>query len=119
MAGFRQAAQALNEESLENCTVSGERLKGTIRLTEPRFVVFPVARAKGWSLTVDGKERQLQGANLAFMGLLLEAGEHEIQLIYRTPGLKAGALASAAAVLGWILLAVFAYRKKKRGALYE
>ena len=119
MAGFRQAAQALNEESLENCTVSGESLKGTIRLTEPRFVVFPVARAKGWSLTVDGRERQLQGANLAFMGLLLEAGEHEIQLIYRTPGLKAGALASAAAVLGWILLAVFAYRKKKRGALYE
>ena len=90
MDSFRQAAETLNEESLENCAVSAERLEGTIRLTAPKFIVFPVARANGWSLTVDGEKRKAEGANLAYMGLLLEAGEHEIQLIYRTPGLKAG-----------------------------
>ena len=48
------------------------------------------------------------------MGLLLEAGEHEIQLIYRTPGLKAGALASAAAILIWILLALVRRRRQRQ-----
>ena len=113
MDSFRQAAEMLNEESLENAVVSAERLEGTIRLTAPKFIVFPVARANGWSLTVDGEKRQTEGANLAYMGLLLEAGEHEIQLIYRTPGLKAGALASAAAILIWILLALVRRRRKR------
>ena len=114
MDSFRQAAEMLNEESLENAVVSAERLEGTIRLTAPKFIVFPVARANGWSLTVDGEKRKAEGANQAYMGLLLEAGEHEIQLIYRTPGLKAGALASAAAILIWILLALVRWRRQRQ-----
>jgi hypothetical protein len=38
----------------------------------------------------------------------------EIQLIYRTPGLKAGALASAAAILIWILLALVRRRRQRQ-----
>ena len=49
---------------------------------------------------------------MGFMGIVLEAGHNEIEFVYTTPGLKAGALVSLAGCVLWVLY-VFIGRKKK------
>ena len=42
-----------------------------------------------------------------YMGMELEAGEHEIELKYMTPGLKAGALCSLVGIILIISISIY------------
>ena len=59
---------------------------------------------------LEGKEAALLKANVMYMALPLTAGEHTIELSYRTPGLYAGVGIS----LAGIVLFVFLWRKRKK-----
>ena len=62
---------------------------------------------------VDGESAELLNANGMYSALELEAGEHEIKLTSFTPGLKAGAVISIAALALSAIL--FGIGRKKRG----
>lgn len=113
MAGYESAIASLSEEGTEKETVSGNRITASIRLTQERAVVFSVLSQKGWILKVDGERQSLFTADGCFLGAVIPPGEHDIELVYETPGLKAGALLTAAGVFLLILLAVFGRRKKR------
>ncbi|MBQ7059409.1 MAG: YfhO family protein [Firmicutes bacterium] len=66
---------------------------------EKRFVFFSIPYDFGWSLKIDGQEADLEKVNVGFMGFRVDAGYHEIELIYETPGLKIGIFVSLAAIL--------------------
>lgn len=77
-----------------------------LRASLPRrgLVVLGDAWAPGWSVTVDDRPARALQANVLLRGVVVPAGEHTIAWRYRVPGLRAGALASGAAVLialGW------------------
>ena len=66
---------------------------------EDKFVFFSIPYDSGWSLRIDGEPADLEKANIGFMGFRVPAGSHEIELIYRTPGLTLGLILTAAAAL--------------------
>jgi uncharacterized membrane protein YfhO len=60
----------------------------------------------GWSAFLDGKPAPLLAANYALRGVAVPAGEHTVELRYRSVPLQAGLAASAlalAALLAWTL----------------
>jgi len=107
--------------------LSGEVARGTVELEErgtgallvrtrdtPRgWLVIADAWYPGWRATVDGRAAPILAVDHALRGIALEAGEHEIELVYAPASLRLGALVSASAlalVLVWTLRARAAAR---------
>ena len=82
-------------------------------LPERRLLCLQIPRCRGMRAFVDGQETELLQADTMFSALLLEAGTHEIELRYRTPGLSAGAAVSVIAFV--VFFAVLCRRSKGRG----
>lgn len=76
------------------------RITGEYYADEDSFLYFNIPYSTGWTLYVDGEERDLIRANIGFMGTFIEPGEHTIVLKYHSPGIKLGIVLS---VLGLII----------------
>lgn len=101
---YEQSVKKLSEETLQNVTVGTDLIKGSITVSENKLLCLSIPYTKGWTAYVDGVETELVKANIMFMALELDEGEHEIELRYSTPNLKAGIVIS---VFGFML--IFAY----------
>lgn len=96
---FGEQVQALNRESLEDVAFSKNSVTGHVNLDSPACMVFQIPWSEGWSLQVNGEDRELLQTDRCYMGTVLERGENEIRLTYRTPGLRTGSLMSLAGLL--------------------
>jgi uncharacterized membrane protein YfhO len=74
-------------------------LKGTVDVSEAGVLVTSIPYEKGWSMKVDGKEREIKELiGGAFIATSLDEGTHEIQLKFSPPGLMAGIAVSFGAI---------------------
>ena len=64
----------------------------------PSLLVVADAFAPGWRARVDGQPARLWQTNYYVRGVLLQAGEHQVELRYRAPGFAAGVAVAAVAV---------------------
>lgn len=83
---------------------ASSEITGTVNAEQDRYLVFSIPYSKGWTVYDNGKKAELQKANLMYLGMPIEAGSHEIRLVYRTPGGTAGILVSLAGVILMIFL---------------
>lgn len=83
---------------------ASSEITGTVNAEQDRYLVFSIPYSKGWTAYDNGKKVELQKANLMYLGMPIEAGSHEIRLVYRTPGGTAGILVSLAGVALMIFL---------------
>ena len=90
---------------------ASSEITGTVNAEQDRYLVFSIPYSKGWTVYDNGKKAELQKANLMYLGMPIEAGSHEIRLVYRTPGGTAGILVSPAGVA----LMIFLCRKSAGG----
>lgn len=90
---------------------ASSEITGTVNAEQSRYLVFSIPYSKGWTAYDNGKKAELQKANLMYLGMPIEAGSHEIRLVYRTPGGTAGVLVSLAGVI----LMIFLCRKSAGG----
>ena len=103
MEKLSEYVKARSENSLENVEFTTNKISGTIDLEESKLLCLSLPYSKGWTAYVDGERADLLNTNIAFSGLMLEPGHHEIKLTYCTPYIKIGALLS---VLGVICIIV-------------
>jgi hypothetical protein len=71
----------------------------------------------GWRVSVDGAPRRASRADLAWLGVPLEAGRHRVRLRYRQPGLLPGAILSLAGMVAALALAWSGRRRAVPGAV--
>ena len=77
-------------------------------------MVFSVPYSGGWTAWVDGEKAELTRANVMYMGIALDAGEHEIRLEYCTPGVKVGAVITVISYVIFLVLLLRWMRKRKQ-----
>ncbi|MDE7325550.1 MAG: YfhO family protein [Lachnospiraceae bacterium] len=87
----------------ENLVAATNYVTGKISLSKPKILALSIPYSTGWKAYVDGKEQTLFPANTMYCALVLDQGEHEIELRYRTPGLVAGSMISLVGIVIWIL----------------
>ena len=111
MEGFDERADALREDVLEDIDLhpQGEAyltdlVTGHIRLEEPKVLFVSIPHDEGWTARVDGEKTPILRADNMFMAIPLDAGEHEIELHYRTPGFTAGLIMTLAGFAALLLL---------------
>ncbi len=90
-----------------------DRVVVQAELSHPGYVVLVDAYDVGWRVAVDGRDAPLLRANVAFRGVEVPRGAHEVSFVYRPRSVVAGALASAATLL---LATVAALRDKVMAA---
>ncbi|MDG3044250.1 YfhO family protein [Bacillus sp. B6(2022)] len=75
------------------------------------YMVLPVPYEKGWELTVNGHQTDIEQANYAFIGFPIEKGKNEIVLTYYPPYIRILALISLVSLIGAILYARRQHKK--------
>lgn len=110
MESLDAAYQTLAKQTMTLTECSDTIIKGNIDVTQAGRLVFSIANEKGWTLYVDGVEKEKEMFAEAFISVYLEEGIHEIELRYESPGLKEGAIISSICLLGFL---VTCFCKKK------
>lgn len=98
------------EQTLEFDGYEGDIFKGHIDVTEAGILYLAFPYNEGFILEVDGEPAQKLLLGKGNMGVRLTTGPHDIRIIYRTPGVRAGIILSC---VGIILFAVLASIGKK------
>jgi hypothetical protein len=83
------------------------------RHPRPTFLVLTDANYKDWRARVDGQRAGIHFANLAFRGVCVPAGEHEVEFRYHAFALERGLVISLACGVG-MLGAVLVDRRRRR-----
>ncbi len=115
---FTEVYKKLADEQLEISEYSDSYLKGKITLGSKESVLVTIPASKGWSIYVDGKLTEPDTFHNLFIVLNLDAGSHDIEMSYVTPGFVLGAkisvisLGVAVCALA-ITLIVSGYKKRK------
>ena len=101
--GGRESLAAETPEAPPEARVEAEeqgRFLIRARLSSPGALVVLSALSDGWRARVDGKPKPVLPANLLFLSVDLDAGEHAVEFEYQTPGLWFGFCLSAFAWAG-------------------
>lgn len=115
---YYEDCEARAAETVDNLTRTQTGVTAESRFEKDELVFFSIPWEEGWSAYIDGEPAELLKVNVGFMGLVVPAGEHEIELRYRTPGLTAGAICTfggaAALLIYW--LATREYDRRRQPA---
>lgn len=118
---YEENVSELLQDTLQNLVIDYNIITGDISLSESKLLCMSMPYANGWTAYVDGKEAELLKVNGMFCGLMLDPGEHEIELRYQTPGLKYGAVISSVSVVIFMFFLVKSFKttisgkKRKNG----
>lgn len=109
---WQDAYKMLSASMLDVTDYGDSCLKGTIDVQEDGVFVTSVPYEAGWKLKVDGHTREINELiGGAWISTSLSAGEHQIELSFRPPGLIAGLLITLASI--GLLIAVEWWRRRR------
>lgn len=118
MEGYSSMVSKLKEDTLENIKTGTNCFSGNISLKQPKLLCLPIPYSAGWKAYVDGKKTDLYKANLMYMALDLDTGNHNILLKYHTPLLNTGtwiSVISAVLYAAWVCISELKRKKLKQG----
>lgn len=111
-AVWQDAYKMLSASMLDVTDYGDSCLKGTIDVQEDGVFVTSVPYEAGWRLKVDGHTREINELiGGAWISTSLSAGEHQIELSFRPPGLIAGLLITLASI--GLLIAAEWWRRRR------
>lgn len=90
LSGYETDIANLKKEGLENITFATNRIDGDITVSQDKYLCFSLPYSKGWTCYVDGQKTELLQANIMYMAVPLETGEHHICLTYLPYGFRVG-----------------------------
>lgn len=115
MEDYKQSVQNLQKTQLENIEYDNTYLKGTINVEKDSILQISTSYTSGWKAYVDGKEVETINVNTAFIGIPVQAGNHEIYFKYKTPYLYEGV---AVTIIGVVMFSgIFIYEKRKNNKI--
>ena len=111
-AVWQDAYKMLSASMLDVTDYGDSCLKGTIDVQEDGVFVTSVPYEAGWKLKVDGHTREINELiGGAWISTSLSAGEHQIELRFRPPGLIAGLWITLASI--GLLIAAEWWRRRR------
>ena len=96
-----------SELRIDRNRTKGNCIAGNIDVKQPGYFITTIPYDEHFEIRVDDQEVESEEVNTAFLGFEIGAGEHEIEILYHAPGMKAGKVLSAAGVLIFVLVGFF------------
>lgn len=111
VAAWEEAYAKLSRSPLELTRRTETFMQGTMTVYEDNTTVFTsIPYEGGWTIKIDGEPVEVKIGADSLVCFDVPVGDHEIEMSFCPPGLKEGAVISAAAIVLFALLVV--YRKK-------
>ena len=83
----------------------GNIIKGTLQVNnEDGYLITSIPYDKNFEILVDGKKAAYEKVNTAFLGLKIQEGKHEVEIIYHAPGLMIGKILSLIGLILFVLI---------------
>lgn len=99
---------------LVNVVQKSNSISGNIFLNKSGYLFLSLPYSSGFTALVDGKKTKIIRANTGFMAVEIAAGNHTVELQYKTPYLNIGILVSSLATLcAAAIIALYYFKKKK------
>ena len=98
--------------ALEDVKITNNKVTGTIQADGDKVLVFSIPYQNGWTAWVDGEKTPLYKANIMYSALNLKAGEHTVELVYETPGLRISLMVTAVSLIIFITVLMLGRKRK-------
>ncbi|MDY5279826.1 YfhO family protein [Sharpea porci] len=82
----------------KNVHYTGNRYKCDVEMDKSGTLFASIPYSQGWTAYDNGKKISINRTDTAFMSFDLNRGEHQIELVYRTPGLFVGTITTIIAI---------------------
>ena len=102
---------------MEYLKLDVNRIEAKVNLSDDasKLAFFSFANTPGWTAKLDGREVPVLDADTAFMAVELSGrGPHWVVLTYMTPGLKEGAIVTAAGIVAFIIVLTIGNMMRRR-----
>lgn len=97
----------VDEFKIDTKNTKGNKIKGSVNVTEAGYFNLTVPYDEGFEIKVDGKETKYEKVNGAFIGFPIEKGHHQIDITYTAPNFNLGKNIS---IIGFTLfIIIFVY----------
>ena len=97
---FDRGMETLSDEPLQVTAYTGNSITGIIEVLEDGYFYTSVPYEPGWTLYIDGEEREITPWQDAFIAMEeLEAGTHTVEMKFVPAGFKSGTIVSLVGVL--------------------
>lgn len=122
--GLKEVYENLSKSPFTVTLWKDTRIKGTISAAAKGTMFTSIPYDQGWKIWVDGIPVAGIRTMDAFLGIPLEAGDHEIELKYTPPGLVLGTLLTGTSILllagmTWATFALAKRKKKAKGRIAD
>lgn len=111
---LQQYVEERKVDTLSDVKFDTNKITGNIELDKNKLLCLSMPYSNGWKVYVDGKKEKLICTNVMFAGVMLDAGKHDIKLVYSTPYLKEGFVISGISIAIVVIIMVMTSRKKKK-----
>ena len=92
----------------------GNIIKGTLQVNnEDGYLITSIPYDKNFEILVDGKKAAYEKVNTAFLGLKIQEGKHEVEIIYHAPGLMIGKILSLIGLILFVLIIRLKWKSKQ------
>ncbi|MFR1760972.1 YfhO family protein [Frisingicoccus sp.] len=95
---YNDIVQERKKDMLKITSWLEDDIIGTISVSEDKFLVLSIPNVAGWTIFVDGEAVETQNANIGFMGIYLEEGEHTVEAKYQPKTIIPGVVITLCAV---------------------
>lgn len=118
---IRETRASLDEFVIDKDRTQGDIIAGEIDVKQDGWFHLSVPYDKGFTILVDGEKTEYSHSDRCFIGFDISRGKHDIEIIYKAPGIKAGKYMSAAGAAVFVSAAVCSiwrkrYNEKKHSA---
>ena len=113
---YEEQVENLKDNTLEDIQYQGNTISGKINNQKNGILQLSIPYSSGWKVYVDGVEKEVINVNTGFIGVELEAGNHEITFSYTTPWLYAGIIITIVGFIIFFAIVIYEtiYLKRKK-----
>jgi len=112
---YEKDLSTLRKDTLSISEHNQNLIRGSITVERSKLLFFSIPYDRGWSAKVDGKKVDILLANIGFVGVLINKGEHKVELDFDPPYLLPGVLVSLGSLASYVFFFLRSRNKKPEG----
>lgn len=112
--GLKSVYHILNRYPLEVTKWKDTKVEGEIDAGQPGVLFMSIPYDKGWTLKVDGIEKEPGKIFDTFLSVEITEGNHKVELSYEPEGLRTGALITGVSILCLARIFLLGRRRKMK-----
>lgn len=111
---FKRNIKMLKRNQLTNIKISGNKIEGDIKVDKKSTLFMSIPYDKGWNIYVDGKKTSYEKIANEFIGIDLKKGNHNIKMVYISPGFISGTILTTISIVTLIFYSIFKKGSRKK-----